>query len=1077
MLNRINEGNLYFSSKNHLNARKPVTQGSQTVELSQNTPQTIVKPNIEHLKANFISFGRKDEQPDNERNLQRYISDFGANFTKSFSEAQKLANYKGSAELDNLHLLKVMFDESGRAIKENAEDLPTMARMLQIQNPEIMQDPVKRAQVAIFFEKFAELLDKEIETLPKKKIDKPVTQLSPELAVTLEKVYQNALNSGSNMNGPILKEEAFIMTSATLQDRSTGEPTQTAAILQEIFLQIRGAVRDIESGEINKPAQKTKKAPVSVAGSDTTAIVPISHYKQDFNLGDKKPRITLSNEPPYNLYDVGHYNNKAKTLATIVSAGKNSIFTHDHGAMPELLAHGFTKLLHESGFKNLNPQNTAVELLDTNVLFKKGDDPIKTLESIATDASKDGGKKTVIFVKDFDRLLLHMFALGNQKPQFDPSVIFKSNAFGPNVQIVGLMNNKMYQSMSNTEHGTFITQLLNDTVRNQFERVQLGSPSPEEAKVILKEQPGLLTNITSQYGKEGITIQPEAIDKAVDISITNRKGSMPGKAIDLLSFVAASKATATGNAFGVITKDDVETFSQNYPELRQSPESGGGSFAVVHDTGIRLKDVGGAAQAKEVVNEMLDFLDPVKSQKFKNIGAKMPKGILLHGSPGNGKTYLAKAIAGEAGVPFVSVSGSEFVEKYVGVGAARVRELFDFAAEQAASNDKNTAIIFIDEFDSLGKKRGAGDSGGDREAEQTLNQLLVAMDGLNKYKNANIIVIAATNRPDLLDDAVKRPGRFDRQVAVPNPSNDVEARYEILLVHARDKEIEGKREEVIREVAESTAGQSGAGLADIVNRAAMIAAKDERTKITFNDFIEAKLEAVAGKIHNIKQPEWYKELVVTHECGHALVRQTFLDVTSKDTPWQKPNEIDVITTDSRGEYGGAVYNKPGENVTNTYESVFAELASKFGGYAVEKQLFNMDGSWGISSDLKNATDLAKDAVTKMGVGANTRLISTAADPFVQELMKDEIKQDIKLLIQKSSAAAGKIVEFYRPFIEEYRQEYSANAGKGGQNLSGKDFKVKLAKWVAKDPARAEQLQQLKADLTKLMEEARTPTAK
>jgi ATP-dependent metalloprotease FtsH len=1059
MFNKIQEG--YFNPvrgkvdvAKRENAKKPAFT-------SENNSQKLVKPTLDHLKANFISFkGAISEKGLDLSNVIEYTSNFSADLSTRWDKAIQIAKLNSNKELSTLHLLKASFEDTKRAIERGEKDSTAMLKVCGSKYPDMLDDPEKRGFLSMIFEEYISFIDEAISSLGQSSADNAPSKVSKGLESVLKNAYQNELESGNVVVTPSIQE------STVLQSILTSSDTKAQQVLGSIFVSMKRDLKELD--EMNNVVVSKQANRTNTGGGE---LVPIDAYRQPNPVGSVKAVNQLSNESPVNLVDIEHYSNKAKTLGALVSAGKDSIFTHDLGAMPELLAHSFTKMLHNRGFKDLNPQNTEVTIIDTPQAFKSGKNPVSEINSIVSNAVKSPDKKHVVFIKDFDQALMYMFALGQQKPASDPSKIFRSGGFAPNVHVVGLMQNNMFSNLTNTEHATIFMKELADTVSSRFEKVSLGAPSPDLAKEILKQEPALMATITGDYSQQ-VIVAPEAIDRAVDLAIKTRKGSMPGKALDLLKFVMAAKANNTGNNFGSITIEDVNTFSKGYPDLKQSPESGDGTFSVVHDTGIKMKDVGGASQAKEVVNEILEFLDPQKVQNFNKVGATMPRGILLHGSPGNGKTYLAKAIAGEASVPFISVSGSEFVEKYVGVGAARVRELFDFAADQAKANDKNTAFIFIDEFDSLGRKRGGDSNGGNREAEQTLNQLLVSMDGLNKYNNVNIVVIAATNRPDLLDDAVKRPGRFDRQVAVPNPSNDVEARYEILAVHARNKKIEGDKEQILKEVAESTSGQSGAGLADIVNRAAIIAAKDGRDTITINDFVEAKLESVAGKIHKIKKTPWNKEIVVTHECGHALTRQVMNDIAQK--PWQRGSQIDVITTDSRGEYGGAVYFKPDENTEVTFERLMGNLATGYGGYAVEKALFGISGSWGISGDLKQNTEEAKRAVMQMGMGPHSRLLASADDPFMQDMMKDEIRKDIKLLTNNASVIADKIVDFHREFIEAYRDEFAASAGKGGNNLSGKEFQIRLTKWQ-EDPARKEAHEQLQQEIHQIIEQTKQGT--
>ena len=443
------------------------------------------------------------------------------------------------------------------------------------------------------------------------------------------------------------------------------------------------------------------------------------------------------------------------------------------------------------------------------------------------------------------------------------------------------------------------------------------------------------------------------------MATTLRSGAMPGKAIELLSFVASEKASACGGEPGVISAEDVEKFLANHPSFKQSPASASGKFKVIHNTGVRLNDVGGASQAKEVVYELLDFIKNPK--KFEKTGAKMPKGALLQGTPGNGKTLLAKAIAGEAGIPFVSVSGSEFVEQYVGVGASRVRDLFEFARQQARSHDSKKAIVFIDEFDAIGKKRGTGGSGGSQEAEVTLNQLLVEMDGINNDNDVDVFVLAATNRPDMLSEAVTRPGRMDYKIDVPNPAMDPGARSDILRIHCNGKKLDlgedfKTEKELLDDIATRTAGSSGAKLADIVNKAAIIAAKDNREAISFNDLLEAKMESDLGRPSTNPIPHWNKIKTVAHECGHALIHQVMNNIMTEE--WQIGSEIDVISVTPRSNYLGVVIRKPTDNNQKTFPIVLNDIAMTYGGWMAQKEFIGMRGNTGVCQDLQQATSSA-----------------------------------------------------------------------------------------------------------------------
>ena len=355
-------------------------------------------------------------------------------------------------------------------------------------------------------------------------------------------------------------------------------------------------------------------------------------------------------------------------------------------------------------------------------------------------------------------------------------------------------------------------------------------------------------------------------------------------------------------------------------------------------------DVAGADEEKEELQEVVDFLK--NPEKFTEIGARIPHGLLLVGPPGTGKTLLARAVAGEADVQFLSISGSDFVEMYVGVGASRVRDLFEQAKKIAP------AIIFIDEIDAVGRKRGSGLGGGHDEKEQTLNQLLVEMDGFARTEG--VIVLAATNRPDILDPALLRPGRFDRQIHVGRP--DVKGREEILKVHARDKKLDASVN--LKTVARSTAGFTGAGLSNLLNGAAIMAARDNRPVLTMEDLNEALMKITAGpaKKSRVQTRKDLKETAI-HEAGHA--------VAMYHLPTHDP--VRHITILPRGQSLGATWYLPADDSANlTRNQMYEQIVSLLGGRVAEA-LFIGDISVGASNDIDRATKLARDMVARYGM--------------------------------------------------------------------------------------------------------------
>ena len=373
-------------------------------------------------------------------------------------------------------------------------------------------------------------------------------------------------------------------------------------------------------------------------------------------------------------------------------------------------------------------------------------------------------------------------------------------------------------------------------------------------------------------------------------------------------------------------------------------------------TKVTFNDVAGVDEEKEELEEIVEFLKTPK--KFTDMGARIPKGVLLVGQPGTGKTLLAKAVAGEAGVPFFSISGSEFVEMFVGVGASRVRDLFDQAKKNAPS------IIFIDEIDAVGRQRGAGLGGGHDEREQTLNQLLVEMDGFGT--NDGVIVLAATNRPDVLDKALLRPGRFDRQIVVSAP--DVKAREQILEVHARKKKL---AEDVdLKTVAKNTSGFAGADLENILNEAALLAARRNLDCVGMKEIEDAMVKVTMGPEKKTRvRSEKENKLVAYHEAGHAVV--------SRYLPTQdKVHQISIVP---RGMAGGYTMYRPAEDKSFRSKTEMEEsIVSLLGGRVAEKLILD-DISTGASNDIERATAISRAMVTKYGMSERLGTITFGAD--------------------------------------------------------------------------------------------------
>ena len=424
---------------------------------------------------------------------------------------------------------------------------------------------------------------------------------------------------------------------------------------------------------------------------------------------------------------------------------------------------------------------------------------------------------------------------------------------------------------------------------------------------------------------------------------------------------------------------------------------------------VTFADVAGLKEEKEELEEIVDFLKAPR--KYTQLGARIPKGVLLEGPPGTGKTLLAKAVAGEAGVPFFSISGSDFVEMFVGVGASRVRDLFQDAKKNAP------CIVFIDEIDAVARRRGSGLGGGHDEREQTLNQLLVEMDGFGV--NEGIIVMAATNRKDILDPAILRPGRFDRDVIVGRP--DVGGREEILKVHARNKPLGDDVD--LKQIAQTTAGFSGADLENLLNEAAILAAKENRVFIQQSDIRHAFVKVGIGpekKSRIVSEKE--RRITAYHEAGHAILFHVLPDVGPVYS-------VSIIPTGGAGGYTMPLPEK--DDMFNTKGHMLQEITVSLGGRVAEEEIFD-DITTGASQDIRQATAIAKSMITKFGMSERLGLINYDNDSdevFIGrdfghtsrgygEKVAGTIDEEVKRIIDECYAQARSIIQEYHPVLEK-----------------------------------------------------------
>ncbi|MBD2113038.1 MULTISPECIES: ATP-dependent zinc metalloprotease FtsH [Cyanophyceae] len=560
-------------------------------------------------------------------------------------------------------------------------------------------------------------------------------------------------------------------------------------------------------------------------------------------------------------------------------------------------------------------------------------------------------------------------------------------------------------------YSTFVEQVNDAQVqRVTIERDRIDyTLKPEFGRRRYTTQPvGSTDEVISKLKSQGvqITIAPEPLPPASIAGLIISSGLLVGALALAAKFSSAGGGVGTAVGMG---KSKVRSYSKS-------------------KTGVTFADVAGVDEAKQELQEVVDFL--ANGDKYRKLGAKIPKGVLLVGPPGTGKTLLAKAVAGEAGVPFLSMAGSEFVEMFVGVGASRVRDLFNKAKRQAP------CIVFIDELDAVGKTRGGNPVGGNDEREQTLNQLLTEMDGFDG--NDGVIVIAATNRPETLDPALRRPGRFDRQVLVDRP--DKSGRLEILQVHGRAVVL---GEDVnLAEIAGQTAGFAGADLANLVNEAALMAARHNRQAVLMTDFMEAIERVIAGleKRSRVLTP-MERQTVAYHEVGHALVGALV-------PGGNRVTKISIVPR-GLGALGYTMQMPENDRFLMLEDELRGQLATLLGGRAAEEIVFGKV-STGASDDIQKATDLAEKAVTEYGMSASlgpvafakasAQFLDGGSDRRVTSPeVATEIDRQVNLLLNGARTVALAILQLNRGLLESATQTLLET-----EVLDGEQLKAVLA---------------------------------
>ena len=787
---------------------------------------------------------------------------------------------------------------------------------------------------------------------------------------------------------------------------------------------------------------KAKYMPVSFCGGDSASSNYWTQRNKSLVTTGRTPvdeilnRIKISK----NLLKGNYYDEFTNDLAVLLGSDKDVFIKTAPDTFPQIMAHSMTKKIQEGNYKSIGkPEVVYIEdLLNFSSEIKDSDIFGNILQNLSQ--STAGGKSKLVFINNFEKVIDKFLANYKDKGfrNSQPETLKEYLNHYKRLHIVGLMNKLPKETAGKDEEA--IAQM--EEIFRGFPEIELGGLNIKEAKEFFKQNPQHVSSALNKYGEHfNVKISENALNHLIEKASVVMESPLPDSALKLLRMVGVSKVNdvklSDGSNEVLIKTTDVKNFFKLHPELIDIYKPEAGQFRMAEDINTKLSDVGGISAIREDFDDLVAYLKNPK--KFIAENGYAPKGILMVGDPGNGKTLLARAVAGETNTPFFPVSGSEFVEKYVGVGASRVRKLWGEALKAAKASPNNTSIIFIDEFDALGRRRGLDNNS---ERENTLNELLVKMDGFNaKESKSKVIVLAATNRDDILDEAATRPGRFDMSINVKKPRT-IADRLEILNIHARKLKFanEAEKAKILKEAAQITDNMSGVEIAEVLKRAQKVVSKRADNKfITGNDITEGFLQVISGPVNKLGDERPIEDILKTfrHEGGHAVMIDFFEELFDE--------KISFITLEPRGNFLGAVHINTSK-VNPDFKSVLLSGAVRYGGGLAEPDFDTIGNAAGVRGDVEQATKLFKDAIDNWGAGKFTPSMTMTDD--LKEVFKEERKKDLILFSETSrNKLAKKVIDFHSEFLDEYVEMFKKSLGKGGENLTGKAFKALRKGWI------------------------------
>ena len=731
------------------------------------------------------------------------------------------------------------------------------------------------------------------------------------------------------------------------------------------------------------------------------------------------------------------YDNLADKLWKNIDLGNDMYITYE-GENKESSKHlisSFTNLINKPNqkYNNLNAQNTKIVVFNQYGIYS-------AIENYVEEAKKHP-ETTYVLMYDFADVAKSN-ALAEERAEIglnENELKLLENSQVPNVRMVMISNKDAYYA--NAQQSPIIKKRL-----AHYGVLSIPMINSSDAKEILASENGK-KYIEKRINKE---IDLQAISQVIDF--TNKtEGYYPEKALSYVDKMASYYIDKKQ-----LTFEDVQSYEKEIGDIQQKSDSSQSDFKITFNTGKNLDDIIGnpmtKAEAKSIVNQIL--------MKRKG-GTKGFITFLNNGSSyGGGRRHTAQCIAGEAQIPMITVNARDFALKDIdalsmnaNLSEIKIKKLFDMAKAQASVNKNKTAMIFIENFDNFASNPLYGVSS--IYEQKAFSQLLEEMDKLRDQDDVNIVVIGSLNYPNLLDENVMKPYKFLDQIVVYSPQDNHD-REDVLRYYA-DKnglkigETPEEKDKILKNASETTMGFSVVDIIYLLEKAEQVSKERGKEFIDKADITEAFLQTTTGRPSSREYSSHRNAIVAKHECGHALTLQVMHDIAKKENkPWHLPDKINFITLDPRGNYGGAMYPKDSENEEYSFEKVFSEIVCDFGGYSSEKRFYNMQGSWGITQDMSMATEVARLAVEKMGMGAKTGRISINSNPnwqaFISDSLKDKINSDVEVMLKNAEYVSNEIVSTYADFIEQFGEKYQDKVGTGECIIMSDEFQEQLENW-------------------------------